>query len=177
MSTVYSSEVAPGGSQWNRVRIKCDYSGTSATLTIELRRTSGSWTDTWASDYATLTFNGQSKNANYSYYGTVTSTSYTAIKTVSGYTISSAGGTYNWNFVDNASLGCSGTITIPAQGSAPSAGYIDNLSVSYNGTELEFSSTSVGVNDGGLALNLNRFEICQVPLTQSGIPAQIKSSC
>lgn len=170
MSTIYSGEVAVG--TYNRIRIKCDYSGTSATLTIQFRRTQA-YTSTWASDYATLTFNGQSKNANYSYSGTV-GTSWIDLKSISGYTISSAGGTFNWSFVDNAVLGCSGTITIPAQGSAPSAGYINDLAVSYNGTELEFSSTSVGVNDGGLALNLNRFEICQVPLTQSGIPARIK---
>lgn len=171
MSTVYSGEVAVG--TYNRIRIKCDYSGTSATLTIQFRRTQA-YTSTWASDYATLTFNGQSQNANYSYSGTV-GTSWIDLKSISGYTIPSAGGTFNWSFVDNAVLGCSGTIAIPAQGSAPSAGYINDLAVSYNGTELEFSSTSVGVNDGGLALDLNRFEICEVPLTQSGIPAQIKS--
>lgn len=171
MSTIYSDEVAVG--TYNRIRIKCDYSGTSATLTIQFRRTQA-YTSTWASDYATLTFNGQSQNANYSYSGTV-GTSWIDLKSISGYTIPSAGGTFNWSFVDNAVLGCSGTIAIPAQGSAPSAGYINNLAVSYNGTELEFSSTSVGVNDGGLTLDLNRFEICEVPLTQSGIPAQIKS--
>lgn len=174
MATVYSGEVSVGS--YNRIRIKCDYSGTSATLTIQFRRTS-SYTGTWADTQATLAFNGQSKAANYSYSGTV-GTSWVDLRSaISGYTISTSGGTYNWNFNNpggSSVLGCSGSITIPSQGSAPSNGQIENLAVQYNGTELEFSSANVSVNDGGLALNLNRFEICEAPLTGSGIPAQIK---
>lgn len=172
MSTVYSGEVAVGS--WNRIRIKCDYSGTSASLTIQFRRTS-SYSTTWSSSSATLTFNGQTKSAAYSYTGTVGTNWVDLRAAISGYTISASGGTYNWSFVDNAVLGCSGTITIPAQGSAPSNGNISNLTVEYNGSELEFASTSVSVNDGGLALDINRFEICDVPLTGSGIAAQIKN--
>lgn len=174
MATVYSGEVSVGS--YNRIRIKCDYSGTSATLTIQFRRTS-SYTGTWADTQATLVFNGQSKAANYSYSGTV-GTSWVDLRSaISGYTISTSGGTYNWNFNNPGSssvLGCSGSITIPAQGSAPSNGQIENLAVQYNGTELEFSSTNVSVSDGGLTLTLRRFEICEVPLTGSGISAQIK---
>lgn len=175
MSTVYSGEVAVG--TYNRIRIKCDYSGTSATLTIQFRRTSA-YSTTWSDSIATLTFNGQSKGAAYSYTGTV-STSWVDLRSpISGYTIPTSGGTFNWVFNNpggSSVLGCSGNITIPAQGSAPSNGNISNLTVEYNGSELEFSSTSVSVNDGGLALDLNRFEICEVPLTGSGISAQIKN--
>lgn len=174
MATVYSGEVSVG--TYNRIRIKCDYSGTSANLTIQFRRTS-SYTGTWADTNATLTFNGQSKGAAYSYSGTV-GTSWVDLRAaISGYTISTSGGTYSWTFNNpggSSVLGCSGTLTIPSQGSAPSNGHIDNLAVEYNGTELEFSATNVSVSDGGLSLTLRRFEICEVPLTGSGIAAQIK---
>lgn len=130
MATVYSSEVAIG--TYNRIRIKCDYSGTAATLTIQFRRTS-SYTGTWGDTQATLTFNGTEKAAAYNYSGTV-GTSWVDLRaSISGYTVSTAGGTYNWRFNNPGSssvLGCSGTITIPSQGTAP--------------TGLSLSSTSAG---------------------------------
>ena len=174
MATVYSDEVAVGS--YNRIRIQCDYSGTSATLTIQFRRTSG-YSTTWRDTAARLIFNGQDKDANYAYTGYVGTDWVTLRPAIYGYTISTGGGTYSWQFTQPAGgvLGCSGTITIPAQGSAPSNGNIANLTVKHNGAELEFSATSVSVSDGGLALDLRRFEICEIPLTTSGIPARIKS--
>lgn len=118
MATVYSSEVAIGS--YNRIRIKCDYSGTSASLTIQFRRTS-SYSTTWRDTAARLIFNGQDKDANYAYTGTV-STSWVDLRpTISGYTISMSGGTYNWQFTNPAGgvLACSGTLTIPAQSTVP----------------------------------------------------------
>lgn len=119
MATVYSSEVAVG--TYNRIRIKCDYSGTSATLTVQFRRTSAR-TDTWADSTATLNFDGQNKNAAYSYSGTVGTNWVDLRGAISGYTISISGGTYEWTFNNpggSSVLGCSGTITIPSQGTAP----------------------------------------------------------
>ena len=121
MPTVYSSEVSVG--TYNRIRIKCDYSGAAANLTIQFRRTS-SYTTTWADSQSKLVFNGQTKDAAYSYYGTV-GTSWVDLRpTITGYTISTAGGTYNWQFTQPAGgvLGASGTITIPAQSSTPPSG-------------------------------------------------------
>ena len=122
MATVYSGEVSVG--TYNRIRIKCDYSGTSATLTVQFRRTS-SYTTTWADTQANLIFNGTTKDAAYSYTGTV-STSWVDLRpAISGYTISTSGGTYNWTFnnpVYSSVLGCSGTITIPAQSNVPPSG-------------------------------------------------------
>ena len=145
MATVYSGEVAVG--TYNRIRIKCDYSGTSATLTVQFSRTS-TWTDTWADSAATLNFDGQNKPAAYNYYGTVGS-SWVDLVSVGGYTISTSGGTYSWTFNNpggGSVLGCSGTITIPSQSSPPTG-----LSVSapYNigphGATFDVSISSYGV--------------------------------
>lgn len=117
MATAYSGEVAVGS--YNRVRLKVDYSGTSATCTIQFRRTS-SWSTTWSDANATLTFNGATKGAAYSYTGTV-GTGWVDLKTVSGYSVSTSGGNYSWTFSNPSGgiLGCSGTISIPAQSYAP----------------------------------------------------------
>lgn len=117
MATAYSGEVAVGS--YNRVRLKVDYSGTSATCTIQFRRTS-SWSTTWSDANATLTFNGATKGAAYSYTGTV-GTGWVDLKTVSGYSVSTSGGNYGWTFSNPSGgiLGCSGTISIPAQSYAP----------------------------------------------------------
>lgn len=150
MATVYSGEVSVG--TYNRIRIKCDYSGTSATLTIQFRRTS-SYTGTWADTQATLVFNGQSKAANYSYSGTV-GTSWVDLRgAISGYTISTSGGTYNWTFNNpggSSVLGCSGSITIPAQPVAPTT---PTVSASNPGTtnsnSVTWGTTSMGTPSSG----------------------------
>lgn len=120
MATVYSNEVSVG--TYNRIRLKVDYSGTSATVTIQFRRTS-TYSTTWADSAATLTFNGTEKSAAYSYTGSVGTSWIDLRPAISGYPISMAGGTYSWRFNNpNASsvLGCSGTVTIPSQAGTPS---------------------------------------------------------
>lgn len=129
MATVYSSEVAVG--TYNRIRIKCDYSGTSATLTVQFRRTSA-WTGAWSGSSATLNFNNQNKAAAYYYSGYVGTSWDSCINlvTVSGYTIPTSGGTFSWSFNNPGSssvLGCSGTITIPSQGTAPTGLTLSNI--------------------------------------------------
>lgn len=131
MATVYSNEVSVG--TYNRIRIKCDYSGTSATLAIQFRRTS-SYTTTWSDTGAELTFNGTTKAAAYSYTGTV-GTSWVTIKSgISGYSVSTAGGTYNWNFTNpiGGVLACSGTLTVPSQSSTPTGLAVSITSQTWN---------------------------------------------
>lgn len=154
MATIYSSEVSVG--TYNRIRIKCDYSGTSATLTIQFRRTS-TYTGTWADTQATLVFNGQSKAAAYSYSGTVGSDWVNLRASISGYTVPSSGGTLNWTFNNpsgSSVLGCSGTLTIPSQAVAPSNGYIGTLTSFWDEgrDEIVVQASQVTVNDGGAAL-------------------------
>ena len=149
MATVYSGEVSVG--TYNRIRIKCDYSGTSATLTIQFRRTS-SYTGTWADTQATLTFNGQSKGAAYSYSGTV-GTSWVDLRSaISGYTISINGGTYNWTFNNPGSssvLGCSGSITIPSQAVAPTTPTVSASTASATSNSVTWGTTSMGTPSSG----------------------------
>lgn len=154
MATTYSSEVSVG--TYNRIRIKCDYSGTSATLTIQFRRTS-TYTGTWGDTQATLVFNGQSKAAAYNYSGTVGSDWVDLRASISGYTIPSSGGTFSWTFNNpggSSVLGCSGTLTIPSQAVAPSNGYIGTLTSFWDEgrDEIVVQASQVTVNDGGAAL-------------------------
>lgn len=155
MATAYSSEVSV--STYNRIRIKCDYSGTSASLTVQFRRTS-SYTGTWYDSTATLTFNGQDKSSPYSYTGTV-STSWVDLVTVSGYTISASGGTYNWSFNNYGGgvLGCSGTITLQAQSSAPTGLRLENL-VSLS----EGFTADVVIDSWGTGATSSRYKQLQV---------------
>lgn len=157
MATVYSSEVSVG--TYNRIRIKCDYSGTSATLTIQFRRTS-SYTTTWADSQAKLIFNGQTKDAAYSYYGTVSSTWVDLRGAISGYTIPTAGGTYNWQFTNPAGgvLACSGTITIPSQTTAPTGLTATNITRGVT----SFSATISVTGWGGAGDSSSRYREFQV---------------
>lgn len=143
MATVYSSEVAVG--TYNRIRIKCDYSGTSATLTIQFRRTSG-YSTTWYDDGAQLVFNGQTKSANYSYTGYVGTDWVTLRPAISGYTISTSGGTYSWDFTSplGGVLACSGSLTIPGQSSAPTGLTASNLVPGVEGFTADVSITGWG---------------------------------
>lgn len=153
MATVYSGEVSVGS--YNRIRIKCDYSGTSATLSIEFKRTS-SWTDNWRDDAATLTFNGQEKGAAYNYYGTVGSNWVTLVSNISGYSISTSGGTYNWRFKNpnGGVLGCSGTITIPAQSSPPTGPSVSVGAITWDSISITGGVSSWGSANSNTKLNL-----------------------
>ena len=135
MATAYSGEVSIG--TYNRIRIKCDYSGTSATCTVQFRRTQA-YSGWWGDSTAKLTFNGVTKNAGYSYSGTV-GTSWVNLVTVSGYSVSTSGGTYNWNFSNPSGgvLGCSGSIYVPSQGSAPSNLNLSIVDATWNSVTME----------------------------------------
>lgn len=157
MATAYSGEVSIG--TYNRIRIKCDYSGTSATCTVQFRRTQA-YSGYWGDSRATLTFNGATKNAGYSYSGTV-GTGWVNLVTVSGYSISTSGGTYNWSFSNPGGgvLGCSGSIYIGSQGSAPSQLGISLVSAGWNYVTME---TTVG--DWGTGKNwLRAAYLLEVP--------------
>ena len=145
MATAYSSEVAVG--TYNRIRMRVEYSGTSATCYMEFRRTA-SYTGSWADSQASITFNGRTISAPYSYSGTV-GTSWVQLCHASGFTVSTSGGTYNWTFNNpggSSILGCSGSIVIGSQSSNPTG-----LSVSapYNitphGATFDVSLSSYGV--------------------------------
>lgn len=154
MATVYSDEVAVGS--FNRIRIKCNYSGTSATLSIEFRRTS-SWTDTWRDEHATLTFNGQEKGASYNYSGTVGTVDWvTIVSNISGYSISTSGGTYDWKFKNPTGglLGCSGTLTIPAQSSPPTGPSVSVGINTWNSIHITGGVSSWGSANSNTKLNL-----------------------
>lgn len=139
MATAYSGEVSVG--TYNRIRIKCDYSGTSATCTVQFRRTQA-YSGYWGDSRATLTFNGTTKSTPYSYTGNV-GTSWINLASASGYTISSSGGTYSWSFSNPGGgvLGCSGTLTISPSATLPSDLNIDFVSATYNSVTLD---TTVG---------------------------------
>lgn len=120
MATAYSEEVNPGGTGYNRIRLRVEYSGTSASCYIEFRRTS-TWSDTWGDDAASITFNGQTINAPYWYTGNVDGT-WRAIDSASGFTVPINGGTFSWHFnnpLTGSVLDCGGNITIPSQQVAP----------------------------------------------------------
>ena len=151
MATVYSGEVSVGS--YNRIRIKCDYSGTSATLAVQFRRTS-SYNGSWSDSGAKLTFNGTTKSAAYSYSGTV-GTSWVTLKgNITGYTVSTSGGTYNWSFTNpnGGTLACSGTLTIPAQATAPTAPTISAATYSSTQINVTYGTTNLGNPSGTVYL-------------------------
>lgn len=175
MATAYSDEVAPGGSQWNRIRVKCDYSGTSATITIQFRRTQA-YSSRWYDSQASITFNGQTKSAPYDYSGTV-GTSWIDLDSASGFTIPTSGGTFSWSFNNpggGAVLQCSGTIYIGSQAQKPSGGHMDNVSSYYANGNLRIACTAIGVNDGGAALTQLIMMCGDRAYTESGLDNQYK---
>lgn len=150
MATAYSDEVAIGS--YNRIRLRVEYSGTSASCHIEFRRTSA-WTATWSDDLASITLNGVTKSAPYNYYGYVDG-SWRTIDSASGFTVPAAGGTLSWSFNNpgaGAVLGCSGTIVIPSQGTPPSGGYIDNVTTYWDpvNNEIRVHTDAAGVTSTG----------------------------
>lgn len=146
MATAYSEEVNPGGTGYNRIRLRVEYSGTSATCYIEFRRTS-TWSDTWADSSATITFNGQTIAAPYSYTGTVDG-NWRTIDSAAGFTVPISGGTFSWSFnnpLTGSVLQCSGTITIASQATPPTGLSISNIVVGKDSITAEVSVTGWGV--------------------------------
>lgn len=118
MATAYSGEVAVGS--YNRIRLRVEYSGSSASCYIEFRRTS-SYTGTWADSQASITLNGVTNAAPYNYSGTV-GTNWVQLCSAGGFSVPTSGGTLGWSFNNpggSSVLGCSGTIDIPSQVSPP----------------------------------------------------------
>lgn len=143
MATAYSNEVSVG--TYNRIRMRVEYSGTSAHCYMEFRRTS-SYTGTWADTQASITLNGTTKSAPYSYSGTV-GTDWVQLCNADGFTISTSGGTYNWTFNNpggSSVLGCSGSITIDAQGTAPTGLSLSNITPGTNQIAATVSVTGWG---------------------------------
>ena len=172
MATAYSPEVAVG--TYNRIRLVCTYSGTSASFDVQFRRTS-SYTGSWGDTQANITFNGQTKAADYWYSGTVGTDWVTIRSGVSGFTIPTSGGTFNWTFNNpggSSVLGCSGTITLSAQGSTPSNGYITDIQSYWSQSEqlVVIYTPSAGCSDGGLSLTSLQLKLGITPYTDSGWP-------
>ena len=148
MATAYSAAVSPGG--YNLIRLRVEYTGTSATCYIEFSRTS-SWTDTWGDDAASITFNGQTVSAPYWYTGTVDGT-WRTIDSASGFTVSTSGGTYSWSFnnpLTGSVLQCSGTIDIPAQQVAPNTPTVSVATNSYKALNITWGTSSFGSPNTG----------------------------
>ena len=152
MATAYSNEVSVGS--YNRIRIKVDYSGTSATCTLQFRRTS-SYNGSWSDAGATLKFNGTTKSASYSYSGTV-GTSWVNLKSnISGYSVSLSGGTYSWSLSKQyGQLSGSGSVTIPAQQSAPATPSCSPTASSSNNTLINvgWGCSNLGTPAGSVSL-------------------------
>lgn len=151
MATAYSSEVSIGS--YNRIRIKCDYSGTSATLTIQFRRTS-SYNGTWHDSGAKLTFNGTTKSASYSYSGTV-GTSWVNLKSnITGYSVSTSGGTYSWSFTNpnGGVLACSGKLTVPSQATPPATPTCSAAASSASLVNINWGVSNLGTPAGSVSL-------------------------
>ena len=118
MATAYSGEVAVG--TYNRIRLRVEYSGSSAHCYIEFRRTS-SYTGAWADSQASITLNGVTNAAPYNYSGTV-GTNWVQLCDAGGFSVPASGGTLGWSFNNpggSSVLGCSGTIDISSQVSPP----------------------------------------------------------
>lgn len=171
MATAYSSEVAVG--TYNRIRLRVEYNGTSAHCYIEFRRTQA-YSSSWADTQASITFNGATIAAPYSYTGTV-GVDWVQLCNASGFSVSTSGGTYSWTFNNpggSSVLGCSGTIYIPSQASIPSGGYINGVTSYWDNVtgETMIHGTSAGVtNTGGSDLTALNIVITTSPYV-SGTP-------
>lgn len=156
MATAYSDEVAVGS--YNRIRLRVEYSGTSATCYIEFRRTSA-WTTTWADSQASIEFNGTTNSAPYYYSGTV-GTSWIQLTSAGGFSVSTSGGTYGWSFNNPSGgvLGCSGQIYVPAQFTPPTGVSGSTLT---DGTVRGRAKVQVSVNNWGTASSAYAYYACK----------------
>ena len=162
MATAYSQDVLVG--TYNIIRLRVEYSGTSAHCYIEFKRTSG-WTGTWNDSNASITLNGTTVGAPYYYDGYV-GTDYIQLCDAGGFTLPEGGGTYTWSFnnpTPGSVLGCSGTITIPSQTTAPTDLALNNLSR----TDSSFTGTVSVSGWGGLGDATTRYLEMSVCESQS----------
>lgn len=164
MATAYSNEVSVG--TYNRIRLRVEYSGTSADCHIEFRRTSA-YTGTWGDTDAQITLNGITQSAPYWYSGTVDS-SWRTIADASGFTVPISGGTLSWNFNNpggSSVLGCSGTIDIPAQTVAPSGGFLSSVVPGTDSFTITGGISSFGTPASGTV----RMGVAQRDFQQAGV--------
>ena len=158
MATAYSEEVAIGS--YNRIRLRVEHSGTSASCYIEFRRTS-TWTDTWGDDAASITFNGQTVAAPYWYTGTVDG-NWRTIDSAAGFTVPIAGGTFSWHFnnpLTGSVLDCGGTITIASQATPPTGLSISNIVAGTDSFTADVSVTGWGTG-GSTANSYSELSVC-----------------
>lgn len=154
MATVYSSEVAVG--TYNRIRLRVEYSGTSAHCYIEFRRTA-SYTGSWGDANSSITLNGITVAAPYYYSGTV-GTSWIQLCNASGFTIPLTGGTLSWTFNNpggSSVLGASGTIDFPAQASGPTGLTLTNIIPGTDYISATVSITGWGTGSGNRYREVN----------------------
>lgn len=122
MATVYSSNYSTG--TYTYTRVKVDYSGTSATATLLYSRTNSYSGQT--GQIGTFTFGGVSTSYNKYFTGEQTD----AVVASVNFTISTSGGTYSGTSTSSGSdhfLDFSGSVTIPAQSSAPTGLGANNI--------------------------------------------------
>lgn len=150
MATVYSNTSTSG---YNDIRIKVDYSGTSATCTVQFKRNGSYGSYGWKDPNATLEFNGTTKGAGYGDPGYV-SNNWVNLKTVSGYSISTSGGSYGWKLSKGAgaSLSGSGTVNIPSQATPPTAPTISVAAASGSQINATWGTTNLGNPTGTVYL-------------------------
>jgi limonene-1,2-epoxide hydrolase len=150
MATVYSD---PSTSGYNDVRIKVDYSGTSATCTMQFKRNGSYGSYGWSDPNCKITFNGTTKNAPYGDPGYV-STSWVNLGSASGYSVSITGGTYNWSITkgSGATLSGSGTVIIPSQATAPATPSCSPSSNSASLINVAWSISDLGNPTGSVSL-------------------------
>jgi len=115
MSQVISGEVQ--ASTYIKLRVVCDYSGTSATFTLQGVRTNSYSGATYNSGTFTVNGIGSTSGTFYVYGGQ--QGVWQNMAAVSG-SIPTSGATYSWSSSTGSLLSGSGSITIPAQSSPPS---------------------------------------------------------
>lgn len=137
MATVYSANYSTGTYTYTRVRV--DYSGTSATATLLFTRTN-TYSGATSAIGASFTFGGNTVSFDKTFYGQQTD----AVVASVNFSISSSGGTYSGSTINAGLLGFSGSVTIPAQSSAPSGLTASNLIAHPEGFSADVSLSSWG---------------------------------
>lgn len=157
MATVYSANYQTG--TYTYTRVKVDYSGTSATATLLYTRTNA-WYDPTSATKAIFSFGGSSVEFNQSFSGPQTD----AVVTSVSFTISSSGGTYSGSTSSAGLFSFSGSVTIPAQTSAPTGLTASNLVAYQEGFQATVSLSSWGTG-GTTSARTKQFRICTYSAT------------
>lgn len=150
MATVYSEKSTSG---YNDVRLKVDYSGTSATCTMQFRRNGSCGSYGWSDPNCKIKFNGTTKTAGYSNPGYVCG-DWVNLGSASGYSVSITGGNYSWSITagSGATLSGSGNVTIPSQATAPATPSCSPSSNSASLINVAWGISSLGNPTGSVSL-------------------------